>query len=519
VSEELIDNWFITQSRRGKLTAATRNNEATAYIHYVDYYAAVGDAIAAVGNGGVILMAGWGLDLETPVGSASPQEKIGDLLKRVAAGGTRVRVLVSGHVENPSAPVVSWLNQQPGCAAILDDRLRLFGCFHQKSVVVLSAQGLVAFLGGMDFGRDRLPSIATNGAPWHDVQVRLRGTAAADVYATLASRWESHAKNKYDRLPRALMSGGVPRGSGCGVQVVRTYGNPRTSMPLTVRRPENLRLSIADAIRRLTARSEFSFAPTGESSIHDLMVKAIRATRETIYVEDQYFVACKGMAGNEELLQALAETIARPTFKHMLVLTTGVGTVQGELHQTNRRRRELVNRIAARFPDRISVWAYKGGQSRCYWLHSKTWIFDDTMAVIGSANFNRRGLSHDGELGAGVVDLDRPRRGWVHELRTSLWLKHLPTPKRPVTKDQVVDFEPGRALWVDTPDTYLFRMDIAVGEKSQPDNLILCGQPESSSESRMQRFIRKCACENTPLSIVARDEENQWNFAIDPDGS
>jgi len=140
------------------------------------------------------------------------------------------------------------------------------------------------------------------------------------------------------------------------------------------------------------------------------------------------------------------------------------------------------------------VWAYNGPQ-QCNWLQAKTWIFDDTMAVIGSANFNRRGLSHDGELGVGVVDLNEPRDGWVHELRTRLWLKHLSTPKRPVTKDQVVDFEPGRSLWVDTPDTYLSRMDIIAGDSAHPDTLIFCDQPESSSTSRMQRFIRSCACD------------------------
>jgi phosphatidylserine/phosphatidylglycerophosphate/cardiolipin synthase-like enzyme len=270
--------------------------------------------------------------------------------------------------------------------------------------------------------------------------------------------------------------------------------------------------------RKLVNDNEFSFAPTGESSIHDLMVQCIRGTRETIYVEDQYFVAAKGMGGNEELLQALADTIARPTFKHMLVLTTGVGTVQGELHQTNRRRRELVDRIAARFPDRISVWAYKGGQSRCSWLHAKTWIFDDTMAVIGSANFNRRGLSHDGELCVGVLDLDQPTQGWVKELRISLWLKHLPTEKRPVTRNQVLDFETGRALWVDTGDTFLFRQNIAVGEPSQPDNLILCDQPPPPSD--VQRFLRRCACDKKgALSKMVRNQENQWNVALDPDGS
>jgi phosphatidylserine/phosphatidylglycerophosphate/cardiolipin synthase-like enzyme len=369
----------------------------------------------------------------------------------------------------------------------------------------------------MDVSKDRLADPDTKRAPWHDVQVKIRGPAAADAYATLASRWESHLANRGNRLPRAPIFGSAHKSSGRAAQVVRTYGNPRTGIPLTVLRPENSKLSIAHTWRQLGGESEFSFAPTGESSIHDLLVRAIRATRETIYVEDQYFVASATIGGNEEILQALAETLARPTFKHMLVLTTGVGTVQGELHQVNQRRRNLVRRIAGRFPDRISLWSYKGGQDRCYWLHSKMWLFDDTMVVIGSANFNRRGLSHDGELAIGVVDLEDPKRGWVRALRKRLWLKHLPSKTRPVNSDQVDDFETGRALWVDTADTLLFRMDTEAGESSQPDKLILCD--DTTPSSGPGRFFRDCACAHYPFEGPLRSFEMQWKYALDPDGT
>ena len=80
-------------------------------------------------------------------------------------------------------------------------------------------QGLLpdeTILSGVCDGRERLANPATNIGPWHDVQVGLRGAAAADVYATLASRWESHAQNKSDRLPRAAMTAGARRKFGCG---------------------------------------------------------------------------------------------------------------------------------------------------------------------------------------------------------------------------------------------------------------------------------------------------------------
>ena len=513
---DLLDQWFIAAARRGTPPPPTVGNDVTAYVHYLDYYAAVGDAIRAAVEGSVVLFAGWGVDLATKVGTPPAQQPIGEMLKQVAASKAKVRVLLSGHFQNPSNGAVDWIRRQPGCAAILDDRTRLPGCFHQKAVAVLTGDGVTAFVGGMDIATDRLADPESKRPPWHDVQVRVRGPAAADLYATLAARWDSHRSNARDRVPTPRGGqGGTP---GRAVQVVRTYGNPRTGIPLTVLRPENTRLSIANTWRQLVGGNEFAFAPSGESATHDLLVKAIRATRETIYVEDQYFVASTGIAGSEELLKALAEAIARPTFKHMLVLTTGVGTVQGELHQVNRRRRDLVRRIAGRFPERISLWAYKGGQDRCYWMHSKAWLFDDTMAVIGSANFNRRGLTHDGELGVGVVDLENPSQGWVHELRTTLWLKHLPSKTRPVTAEQVADFEKGRALWVDTVDTLLLRMDPEAGDPSQPDRLMLCDDPKPPA-NQLGRFFRDCMCGPYPFGGPLSSFDTQWNVALDPDGT
>ncbi|MGO4221436.1 phosphatidylserine/phosphatidylglycerophosphate/cardiolipin synthase family protein [Lysobacter sp. TAF61] len=514
---ELLDRWFIAKARRGQPPAACENNDVTAYIHYVDYYRALGDALRTAGEGNVVLLAGWSIDLDTPLGD-DPKQTVGELLKQAGAARARVCVLLSGHHGNPSPPAADWLRRQPGCAAILDDRTRLPGCFHQKAAAVLTPDGVTAFVGGMDIGRDRLADPVSKRAPWHDVQVKLRGPAAHDVYATLAARWGSHASQRSTPIPgtpRAVVN--ARAGTARAVQVVRTYGNPCTGIPLTVLRPENARASMAQVMRDVENGSEFSFAPKGESSIHDLLVQAIRATRESIYVEEQYFVASAAMGGQEELLQALAEAIARPSFKHMLVLTTGVGTVQGELFQTNQRRRDLVRRIAARFPDKISLWAYKGGQDRCYWLHSKMWIFDDTMAVIGSANFNRRGLSHDGELGVGVVDTQAPARGWVRELRKRLWLKHLPTAARPVTAEQVDDFEQGRALWVDTGNTLLFRMDTEAGEPSQPDRLMVCSDPPPPT--RWGRFVRGCACAPYPFGGPLRSYQRQWDLALDPDGT
>lgn len=60
----------------------------------------------------------------------------------------------------------------------------------------------------------------------------------------------------------------------------------------------------------------------------------------------------------------------------------------------------------------------------CY-VHAKIWVFDDEMAIIGSANCNRRGLSSDSE--ANVCILDAPYEGdsIAKALRKRLWVEHL----------------------------------------------------------------------------------------------
>ncbi len=512
--------WFIDGPNRGVGFPERTNNDVIPYIDYDRYYAAAAELMNAASDGAVVIVAGWALQLDTPVFLAGKGSTIGAVLAGVGERGGQVRVLLSGHLSNPNEGAIDWLNSIAGCAAIRDDRLRLAGSFHQKAVVV-TAPKLVAFVGGMDFGSDRLARPADRKGPWHDVQMRITGLAAGDVYQTLIDRWNSWPANKNRPIRRARM----PMGSGTGgprrsVQVVRTYGNPRTGTPLTALRPTNSTLSIARTLSQLS-ETEFSFAPTGESGIHDLLVQAIRNTSSSIYVEDQYFLASAQIGGYDELLGALAGTLAKATFKHLLVLTCGVGTIQGELRQVNQRRRALWQRVAANNPGRMSVWAYKGNQERCYWMHSKLWVFDDTFAIVGSANFNRRGLSHDGELAVGIYDVQNRNRGVVRELRKSLWLKHLPALNRPVRSEDVDDFENGRRFWIDTPDdktSLLSRLDLQVDDAYHPDSLLLCSDAKKPSSAA--QIAQTIMCFHAArFGIPVNNYDAQWNHLLDPDGT
>ncbi|MDD5410205.1 MAG: hypothetical protein PHF31_02130 [Methylobacter sp.] len=267
--------WFLLNPKRGTGIPVRFGNDVIPYIDYDRYYAAAAEILeASAAKGTVVLLSGWALQLDTPVVLNGQSKKIGELLARVGdrGGGGQVRVLLSGHLTNPNEPVVSWLNSQKGCEAILDDRLRVVGSFHQKALVV-AGQQVVAFVGGMDFGADRIANPSDHRGPWHDVHLRITGPAAADIYQTLADRWESWLKNKSNSLRWVAIGGGAVR-SKRAVQVVRTYGNPRTGISLTDLRPSNSGMEFSRILSRLS-KNEFSFAPTGESGIHDLLVQAI----------------------------------------------------------------------------------------------------------------------------------------------------------------------------------------------------------------------------------------------------
>jgi phosphatidylserine/phosphatidylglycerophosphate/cardiolipin synthase-like enzyme len=81
--------------------------------------------------------------------------------------------------------------------------------------------------------------------------------------------------------------------------------------------------------------------------------------------------------------------------------------------------------------------AYTPTFGRHTYVHAKCWVFDDEMAVIGSANCNKRGWEHDSEIGAFMFDDRVPTSATAHtfaqRLRMDLWSEHLDLPAARLT--------------------------------------------------------------------------------------
>lgn len=138
-------------------------------------------------------------------------------------------------------------------------------------------------------------------------------------------------------------------------------------------------------------------------------------------------------------------------------------------------------------------------------VHAKMTIVDDVFVTIGSANLNRRGFFHDGEINAFAVPqalraaADNPAR----RLRTLLWAEHLGLPP-----------EMGPALLSDPIAAFdLFRRTRPEGQRLVPfdqvDIQLQLGLSESSSPAfaLMKGFLGLATEILTPTI---------WNTFIDP---
>ena len=97
--------------------------------------------------------------------------------------------------------------QQRGAEALLDMRVRMGGCHHQKLLVIRhkdQPERDIAYVGGIDLCHSRrddgrhlgdpqsLEMASEYGAtpPWHDVQAAITGPAVYDVETVFRERWQ-----------------------------------------------------------------------------------------------------------------------------------------------------------------------------------------------------------------------------------------------------------------------------------------------------------------------------------------
>jgi phosphatidylserine/phosphatidylglycerophosphate/cardiolipin synthase-like enzyme len=168
----------------------------------------------------------------------------------------------------------------------LSDFQDKWGVFHQKVQLVKHADATpgddryVAYVGGIDINENRLDSNGHQGAgyqkpdstspptaaPFHDVHSRITGAAAMEVFEIFRGRNHRDVPAALPTVSPTPDEWGTP---GRDVmQVAQTSFKPKPGPGTT----------------------GFDWAPAGNATIHDTIIRAIQSAREYIYIEEQYMV-------------------------------------------------------------------------------------------------------------------------------------------------------------------------------------------------------------------------------------
>jgi phosphatidylserine/phosphatidylglycerophosphate/cardiolipin synthase-like enzyme len=175
---------------------------------------------------------------------------------------------------------------------VIFDVIRNFGIYHQKMSVLKNSKGYMAYLGGIDINTDRLDDehhLAKG--PYHDVHAKVTGPAVLDVAQSFEERWQQESTDDLVFDVTDISGLGTP-GQDI-VQIARTY------------------------FAASTPGRQLDFAPNGDRTILNTILKAINNAKEFIYIEDQY------LTPPQEYRDALISKVTSGEIKKLIIAIPG----------------------------------------------------------------------------------------------------------------------------------------------------------------------------------------------------
>ena len=388
---------------------------------------------------------------------AHPTEFAG-LLREATAAGVDVRLLGwRDPTQDVRAALLSTRGMVNAINASFDGRRgqamwdattrEVFLVHHQKASFVRTAKhGVTAFLGGIDIRparwdtpAHRNPNVERPSGTWHDVQCKIEGKAAWDVYRNFQQRW-----NAVNALPDIV-------GSDPGRAAVPAPDDPAWGPTLVVDDPLVTKADGPHAVQIVRTLTRHLPALGGsappfdvvDAATGDLSVKAawqaiIAAAKQYIYIEEQYFWI-------KEHALALHRWLAEDESRFLFLLTPRRFDDIDKLDQIHYMlRRTTINLLwfgTEDTPPAFDVsFLREGLPARTVifhllsaddfdpiYVHAKLVIADDAVLMIGSANLTRRSWTLDSEINAVCLDsrLRRGGRDAARRLRVDLLGEHL----------------------------------------------------------------------------------------------
>ena len=485
----------------GEQLARPGNNVMTLVDGDETYDAMYRALLTARSKGHYIYLLGWSCDstvglLGRADGSRSSSTSLEAVLRKVPRE-VQIRAMLwrqiwrkkktEYYVRNETT--IKMINSLPNGAAISDKYTPLRrNSHHQKILIINGSDGVIAFCGGVDIYPDRVLAVSDmlgatssggpNGSPQHDVHCRIQGPACEDLLKVFDQRWCSHPDTRaidldVKRGPLIWrQSSNFYRKGAAYVRVTRTFNCVLQAQSSTGAGDDDTSAdedpSDPEALKRLSKRT-----CKKERSIAEVLFASIENSEKFIYVEEQYMIDLK-------VAEALNKAVKKGTHIIFLIPHTTITNVPG----IAKRRKTFIETVLR--DDGKKDKDNKRGSFRVYYLvdpktgkigqhcyvHAKTWMFDDEMAIIGSANCNRRGLSSDSE--ANVCVFDAPGKGdsVAKALRKRLWKEHLGL-KNADEADEPVK---SAGLWQKRSDTSRVREYDPAKAKEPPSG----GDPEAA---------------------------------------
>lgn len=331
----------------------------------------------------------------------------------------------------------------------LDANERPMHCHHEKTVVI---DDRVAFVGGIDLTSESGDRFDTQGHParasvgWHDACARLEGPAVADVAEHFRMRWHEVTGKALAPVRPSRHAGGVD------VQIVRTV-------------PERI----------------YTASPRGDFRILESYVRALRAAKQFIYIENQFL-------WSPEIEAVLHDKILHPPhadFRLLLLLPSkpnnGADDTRGmlaHLIEADEEANSDSGRLLA-----CTLFARSGNLARPIYVHAKIGIIDDNWLTLGSANLNEHSLFNDTEMNIVTHDPELAR-----QTRLRLWAEHLEVEVEDLPQDPIEAID---ELWKPISEEQLRRRNL--------------GKPLSHRLVRLPHLSRRSARALGPVTGVLVD--------------
>lgn len=302
------------------------------------------------------------------------------------------------------------------------------GTHHEKLCIV---DRRIAFVGGLDIGERRYDTLRHDSeTPWHDLACLLEGPAVALLTRHFVDRWNVELEDfrtfmdalpafeeKAEIRPAVLrrMEDGAADAAGGG------DGDHGGDVAVATSRSGGESPAALDVDRRI-------------SSISAAIEEIVGSARRFLYIETQYL---RVRSVTDRLIQACRDNpeleviLLLPLAPERLNSNDGWSTPTRHGHWLQYRN---LRRLREALGERFGVYTLVSRQraedddqpedtalgAKGVYVHAKTIIADDAMAMVGSANLNDRSLALDTEA---AILWRQP--GAVREFRQRLWRHHL----------------------------------------------------------------------------------------------